>query len=536
MLKVNSSNRDNFIALNYFGKKITYSKLFKRIEDCAKSFKKLGIKRGDKVTICMPNIPEAIFCFYALNKIGAISSIIHPLSAEKEIEYYLNISESKMIVTIDLALKRINNVIDKTNVKNVVVVSVKQSMPISLKLGYSVTKRKKIKSQNNSDAIICWNDFITMGTNYSKPTEVFTTGNESAVILYSGGTSGTPKGVVLTNLNFNAVALQSVAACNCLKEKDKVLSIMPIFHGFGLGICVNTVLNFGGCAVIQPTFSSKTFDKLLNKYKPNVIAGVPTLYEALLRNENIKNMDLSYLKCIISGGDTLPVSLKNKVDNFLKEHGANVQIREGYGLTECVTGSCLTPINYYKQGSIGIPYPDTYYKIVKPGTEEELDYNIDGEIVLSGPSVMRCYLNDEKETNNVLRKHKDGLLWLHTGDLGCMDEDGFIYFRQRIKRMIVSSGYNIYPQHIENVLNQLPLVEMSCVVPKPHQYKGQVVKAYIILKDNIAPTEDCQQKIMRSCEKELPRYSMPYEIEFVKEFPKTLVGKIAYTKLMEDKR
>ena len=165
MLKVNSSNRDNFIALNYFGKKITYSKLFKRIEDCAKSFKKLGIKRGDKVTICMPNIPEAIFCFYALNKIGAISSIIHPLSAEKEIEYYLNISESKMIVTIDLALKRINNVIDKTNVKNVVVVSVKQSMPISLKLGYSVTKRKKIKSQNNSDAIICWNDFITMGTN-----------------------------------------------------------------------------------------------------------------------------------------------------------------------------------------------------------------------------------------------------------------------------------------------------------------------------------------------------------------------------------
>ena len=268
-------------------------------------------------------------------------------------------------------------------------------------------------------------------------------GKKEAVILYSGGTSGYPKGIMLSNLNFNALALQSIEACGCLKEGYKVLSIMPIFHGFGLGICIHTVLNFGGCAIILPQFSAKTFHKLLKKYKPNVIAGVPTLYEALINNKKMQRMNLSYLKCVISGGDSLSVNLKKKLDKFLQEHGTDIQVREGYGLTECVTGSCLTPTNFYKEGSIGIPYPDTYYKIVKPGTDEEVLCNEDGEIVISGPSVMIGYLKAREETNKTIRKHNDGLMWLHTGDLGCMDEEGFVYFKQRIKRMIVSSGYNI---------------------------------------------------------------------------------------------
>ena len=228
------------------------------------------------------------------------------------------------------------------------------------------------------------------------------------------------------------------------------------------------------------------------------------------------------------------MNLKKKLDKFLQSHGANLQVREGYGLTECVTGSCLTPIDYYKQGSIGIPYPDTYYKIVKPNTDEKLNYNEDGEIVLSGPSVMLGYLNEQEATKKTLKKHRDGLTWLHTGDLGYMDEDGFVYFKQRIKRMIVSSGYNIYPQHIENIIDSHPDVLMSCVVAKKHPYKNQVAKAYVVLKDGIEATEKIKEEIMNYCKKDLAKYSLPAEIEFKNNLPKTLVGKVAYTKLTEE--
>jgi len=534
MLEINSLKRLNLIAYNYYGTKVTYSELLNQIEDCAKSLKKVGVREKDRVTICMPNTPESITSFYALNKIGAIASMIHPLSAENEVKYYLNISESKVLIAIDLAWDRISKIIKDTPIKKVIIVSVKEKMPLFLKIGYTLTKERKINKPEFSNKIIYWKDFIKLGKSYKKTTKVSQKGKDEAVILYSGGTSGYPKGIVLSNLNFNALALQSIEACGCLREKDKVLSIMPIFHGFGLGICINTVLNFGGCAIILPQFSAKTFDKLLKKYKPNVIAGVPTLYEALLNNPKIQKMNLSYLKCVISGGDSLSVSLKKKLDSFLQSHGANIQVREGYGLTECVTGSCLTPMDYYKKGSIGIPYPDTYYKIVKPNTEDKLGYNKDGEIVLSGPSVMLGYLNDKETTKKTLRKHKDGLVWLHTGDLGYMDEDGFVYFKQRIKRMIVSSGYNIYPQHIENIIDSHPDVLMSCVVAKKHPYKHQVAKAFVVLKDGIEPNEKLKEEIMNYCTKDLAKYSLPAEIEFKKNLPKTLVGKVAYTELLEE--
>ena len=534
MLEKNSLSRLNLIAYNYFGKKATYKKLFTDIEDCAKALKNIGVKENDRVTICMPNTPQAITSFYSVNKIGAVASMIHPMSAENEIKHFLNVSQSKILITIDLSWQRISKIIDETAVKNVIIVSVKESMPLLLKPGYTITKEKKINKPASSEKIIYWKDFISSGKNYNGLTTVSKKGYDEAVILYSGGTSGYPKGIVLTNLNFNALAMQSIVACGCLNEKDKVLSIMPIFHGFGLGICINTVLNFGGCAIILPQFSAKSFDKLLSKYKPNIIAGVPTLYEALLKNKKIQKMDLSYLKCVISGGDSLSVALKKKLDAFLQSHGADIQVREGYGLTECVTGSCLTPINYYREGSIGIPYPDTYYKIVKPDTEETVEYNTDGEIVLSGPSVMSGYLNNDKESKKVLRKHKDGLLWLHTGDLGCMDKDGFVYFKQRIKRMIISSGYNIYPQHIENVIDSHKAVLMSCVVAKSHPYKHQVAKAFVVIKDGITPNEELKQEIMNHCAKNLAKYSLPYEIEFRDNLPKTLVGKIAYTQLAEE--
>lgn len=535
MLEKSMINRENYISYNYYGNKKTYKEFIAQIDKCARALKSLGVKTSERVSICMPNTPEAIIAFYAINKIGAVANMIHPLSAETEIKYFLNISKSKYVIAIDIAFNKINHIAKDTNLKKCIVVSAKDSMPIYLKIGYQITKGRKIKSEK-SDLNLAWNDFIKLGEDYNKKIKSNFKGDNVAAILYSGGTTGYPKGIELTNLNFNALAMQSFEACQCLKEKDKVLSIMPVFHGFGLGICIHTVQYFGGTSILLPQFSSKTFDKLLKKYKPNIIAGVPTLYEALLKNKKLDGYDLSFLKCVISGGDSLSISLKEKVDTFLKEHGANIQIREGYGLTECVTGSCLTPMNYYRKGSIGIPYPDTYYKIVEPNTDKELPFGEEGEILISGPSVMKGYLDDEEETNQTLRQHKDGLIWMYTGDLGYMDKDGFIYFKQRLKRMIISSGYSIYPQYIENIIDSHPKVLMSCVIGIDHPYKVQVSKAFIVLRNGYIATDELLNEIKEHCEKNLARYSWPTEYEFRNELPKTLVGKVAYSKLEEEER
>lgn len=535
MLKNSMKKHENYISYNYYGTKKTYKEFILQIDICARALKSLGVKATERVSICMPNTPEAIIAFYAINKIGAVANMIHPLSAENEIKYFLNVSKSKYVIAIDIAFNKINHIAQNTDLKKCIVVSAKDSMPNYLKIGYQLTKGRKIKLEK-SNLILPWNRFIKLGKEYNEKIESNFKGKDIAVILYSGGTTGYPKGIELTNLNFNSLAIQSFEACQCLKEKDKVLSIMPVFHGFGLGICIHTVQYFGGTSILLPQFSAKTFDKLLKKYKPNIIAGVPTLYEALLKNKNLDGYDLSFLKCVISGGDSLSIGLKEKVDMFLKEHGSNIQIREGYGLTECVTGSCLTPMNYYRRGSIGIPYPDTYYKIVKPNTDEELSFGEEGEILISGPSVMKGYLDDEKATKLALRKHKDGLTWMYTGDLGYMDKDGFVYFKQRLKRIIISSGYCLYPQYIENIIDSHPKVLMSCVIGIDHPYKVQVAKAFIVLRNGYIANDELLKEIKEYCEKNLARYSWIAEYEFKSELPKTLVGKIAYSKLEEEER
>ena len=522
-----------FTALNYFGTKYFFKDLLKKVDLCAKSLKKVGIKKGDVITICMPNTPEAIIMFYAVNKVGAISNIIHPLSAENEIKYALELTKSKMILAIDLAWDKIKNILKDTKVKKSIIVSVKDSMPLFMSLGYYVTQGKNVGVPNWSKDVIPFREFIELGKEYKCETNEYLKGNDDAVILYSGGTTGTAKGIVLTNLNFNAVAMQSYEACSCLTPGMSVLSIMPIFHGFGLGICFHTALTFGVTAIMLPQFSAKTFDKLLKKYKPNIIVGVPTLYEALLNNNGMKDMDLSFIKCALSGGDNLSPSSKEKIDKFLKEHNCDVQIREGYGLTECVAASCLTPLSMYKKGSIGVPIPDMYFKIVKVGTIDEVPFGEEGEIVISGPTVMKGYFDNKKETKEVLKKHDDGHIWLHTGDLGYMDSDGFVYYKQRIKRMIISSGYNLYPSRIESVIEELPFVVKSCVIGVPHPYKIQVAKAFVVLKDGIDKNETLRNEIYDHCVKNLAKYSLPYEIEFIDELPKTKVNKVDYRKLEE---
>jgi long-chain acyl-CoA synthetase len=265
-----------------------------------------------------------------------------------------------------------------------------------------------------------------------------------------------------------------------------------------------------------------------------LIPGVPTLFEALLRAEGLENLDLSFLKGIFAGGDCLSVELKKKVDDFLKAHNCAEQIREGYGTTECVTASCLTPRNYARTGSIGVPFPDTFYKIVKVGTTEELQPGEEGEICLSGPTVMLGYMDNPEETDQTLKTHEDGKLWLHTGDLGKMDEDGFVYFKQRLKRMIISSGYNIYPSQLENIIDGHEKVLLSCVIGVNDPYRGQKIRAYIVPAPGIEPTQELKKEILEHCARHIAKYAMPREIEFRSELPKTLVGKVAYRVLEEE--
>lgn len=291
------------------------------------------------------------------------------------------------------------------------------------------------------------------------------------------------------------------------------------------------MLAYGGRCVLVPQIKVAEFSSLFRKYRPNYMAGVPTLFEAMMRNEDMKNVDLSCLKGMFSGGDSLSVELKKKVDGFLRERGAKIQVREGYGTTECVTASCLTPPDYYREGSIGIPFPDTYYKIVIPNTNDEAPSGEMGEICVAGPTLMKEYINNPKETAQTLRVHDDGVTYLHTGDLGYMDEDGFVYFVQRLKRMIVTSGYNVYPSQVENVIDSHDAVMYSTVIGVKDDYRMQRIKAFVVLKPEYSPTDEIKESIKAHCEKSIAKYALPREYEFREELPKTLVGKVAYREL-----
>ena len=528
-------NYPDYIAYDFMGGKVKYKDFIRKVDECARALAAIGVKEGERVTICMPNAPQAVIMFYAINKVGAIANMVHPLSSEKEIEFYLKESASVVCITLDQFYGKFENIRGNVPLRSLILTSIKDVLSPIKRKGYYLAEGRKIKKVPANAEIVWWEKFLRDGNNYHGPYHVERKSEDPAVILYSGGTTGTTKGILLSNLNFNALSQQIIATNPMFKPGDKMLAVMPIFHGFGLGVCIHSMLASGGRCLLIPRFNPQSYAKLLKKHKPNFIAGVPTLYEALLRLKTLDGVDLSCLKGVFSGGDSLSIELKKRFDTFLKEHNTTIPVREGYGTTECVTASCLTPPHWAKEGSIGLPFPDTFYKIVKPGTEDEVAYGEEGEICLAGPTVMMEYINNPEETANTLRRHADGLTWVHTGDLGMMDEDGFIYFRQRIKRMIVTSGYNVYPSQIENVLDAHEYVHMSCVIGVPDPLKMQKVVAFVVLKPGLKVTEEeARQAILEHCSRYVAKYAMPADIQFRDDMPKTLVGKVAYRILEEE--
>ena len=534
MIRLSASKHPDLTAYNYYGNKVTYKEFIKKINTCASAFFRMGVKNNDVISIIMPNTPEAIICFYALNKLGALVNMIHPLSSEEELKFALNLTESKYALVADIAYSKLKNVKDKTKLEKIVYVSISESMDPLMKIGYKLKTVGKIDSNLTEDTIPYYR-FLNRSKYNTKIIKDNGKGEDNAVILHSGGTTGKPKGIVLTNKNFNAVALGLLEVNKVMGPGVSTLSIMPIFHGFGLGCTFHAVLISGGEAIILPTFSPRKFDSIILKYKPNTIGCVPSLLEGLTNSKKLVDADLSFLKCIVCGGDAINEKLNKKLDDFLYDHGSEARVRGAYGMTECTAGVTMSPIEETKLGSAGIPIPDTVIKIINPETHKECKPNEIGEICISGPTVMKEYLNDKEETNNILKKDKDGIIWLHSGDLGSIDEDGFIFFKSRLKRMIVSSGYNIYPNQIEQILLEHPYVESCVAVGVPHPYKKEVVKVYIVLKKGLVLNSEIKKSIRSHCEKNIASYALPYAYGYRKELPTTKIGKVAYRELIKDK-
>ena len=533
--KTRAEEHMDSIAMEYMGSTISYKEMLRQIDICAKSFRSQGIRKGDVVTICMPNTPEGLISFYALNRIGAIANMIHPLSSEQEIKHYLNSTHSVMLVMIDIIYEKVAGIIKETEVYKTIIVSAGSSLKIWKKFGYLATKSYKIKKPFFKGEYMFWRDFMNRGVNYNGNSEFKMGKDDPAVFLHSGGTTGTPKAIVLANSNFNAMAVQIESLFTALKPNDHILAIMPIFHGFGLAVSICAPLTFGCTIYLVPQFDARTFDKLIMRTKPQVLVGVPTLFEALMNKDN-KHMNLSYVKYIISGGDSLTPELASKINEYLSSKGCTAKVSQGYGLTEATAAVALGLNEYNLPGSIGIPFPGNYIKICKAHTQEDVKPGEIGEICVCGPTVMMGYLDNEKETNDALQIHKDGNMWLHTGDMAYMNEDGIIFYQARLKRMIITSGYNVYPSQIENVIESHEAVLKCTVIGVPHPYKQEVAKALIVLKNGYSESLSLKKEIKELCEKNLARYSIPRDFEFRKSLPKTLIGKVDLKKLQEEER
>ena len=527
------------IACEFLGRKIRYRNLIRLIDRYAAQMEKEGITEDDCVTICLPNCPSVILMVYAMNKIGAVASTIHPLSTPREIHHYLLTNRSAYVMTADLLWKKFEQAIDGTQVKTVYLVKVTEEMGWRARIGASFLPRFRLKDRPQSKTFVFWNPLVrrkpvslpTPQKNRKDRTE------NCAVILFSGGTTGEPKGIMCSNFSFNALA-QQVGTQGDTGKGGKMLTILPNFHGFGLGVCIHMPLFWGGTVILVPNFDPRNTVRLIKKKRPEYFAGVPKLFDSLLKVKSFHRIDLSCFKGVYCGGDSLQEKTEKAFAQALRKCGSEVRLMEGYGLTESLTACMLMPRSLIKPGSIGIPFPDVSAKIVEPGTEKPIPVGQEGEICLTGPTLMIGYYNNPEATKEVLWQHSDGQVWLHTGDIGKMDSDGFFYFRYRQKRMIKIAGLAVYPSQVEELLNTHPDVLESCVIGVGKPDEPKQLKAFIILKKNVTPELEPakREELLRFCGDHLIKWSCPKEIAFRKEFPKTLVGKVAYRELEREEQ
>lgn len=521
-------SRPDATAYDFLGARATYRELGAAIERCAAALWSLGLRPGERITISMPTSPQGVIAFYAASRIGAVPTMIHPLSTPSEIASYLRVSGSRVALTLDAFYGAFAEVRDRTPLEELVLARITDDLPSYKRLAFKLTKGRKIPRVPADAPVRWWSEL--MAEHHPAPPSSPATASDLAAILFSGGTTGEPKGIMLSHENFVSDGTM-VAAWVGLTADDVVLAALPIFHGFGLAALVNTPLMTGATVVMVPVFDPNQIAKLIRRSRPTLVAGVPTLYDALSRHPSLRRADLSCLRAAFSGADTLPRSVKERFEAFVSEHGGQVTLVEGYGLTETVTAIMCMPLGEYREGSIGVPFPGMLAAICRPGAAEELPAGEEGEICVSGPAVMMGYLDNPEATADALKVHADGRTWLHTGDLGRMDEDGFFYFRTRLKRMIKSSGFNVYPSEVEAVLRLHPAVEDACVIGVPDERQGERVKAFVIPSDPSRADDALAAALVEHCRENLIKWSCPREVEFRAELPLTKVGKVDYVAL-----
>lgn len=523
-LKKTASQYPNKKALNFLGKEMTFNEIYIQSLRFANYLRNLGIKKGDRVAIMLPNSPQAVIAYYGILFADAIIVQTNPLYTERELEYQMNDSGAVAIICLDLLINRVHSVKNSTNLQHIFVTSIRDYLPFIKKVLYPLSKQPKAPEMPTDHSIHQFNYIMKI----SAPVELELTNSsvdDVAILQYTGGTTGFPKGVMLTHKNLASNTLMSEKwLYKSRKGEEKILTVLPFFHVYGMTACMNLSIMCAYEMIIIPRFDASQMLEAIKKYRPTLFPGAPTMYIALLNHPDLSKYDISCIHSCLSGSSALPVEVQ---EQFEKVTGG--KLVEGYGLSEA---SPVTHSNFLwdrrVSGSIGVPWPSTDAKIVSLETGEELPVREIGELIVSGPQVMKGYWNRPEETAATL---KDG--WLYTGDLGYMDEEGFFYIVDRKKDMIIAGGFNVYPRDVEEVLYEHEAVQETVVIGVPDPYRGETVKAFIVLKEGKSVTESELDEFSR---KYLAAYKVPRQYEFRKELPKTAIGKILRRQLVEEEK
>lgn len=529
-----SKNHLNDTALDYYGRKFTYADLIVNVKKTAAALRGAGVKKGDIITVVSIMTPEIIALFYAADMMGATLNLVDPRYSVEGIREYIEEVDSHLLVCLNVVYERCRQAAKRTNVEKVIVLSPADSLPPVMAVGYKLTTPDKNKYASN---VIRWKQFIKGGEGQSTAAEPYDS-DHACVVVHTGGTTGSPKGVMLTDDCFNGIALQFQAYPKLFHRGQKLMNVMPPFIAYGFACGIHLPLVLGFTVIIIPNLDPAKLGSLVLKHKPEHMFGVPTHYQQLAADPKLRDKDLSFIINYAAGGDSLSRGAEQTVNDFLAAHGARYPIAKGYGMTEVSSAATVAAGLDNKPGSVGIPMVNTVVAAFEPGTDQELPIGQRGELCISGPCLMKGYYNKPEETAILLRRHPDGRVWAHTGDMGYLDEDGFVYLDSRIKRMIIRhDGFKVFPSMIENVVSRHPAVHQCSVVgcaDKDHT-QGRLPFVYIVLKsDTTAKKKQVIRELERMCAEDLPEYVQPVAYKFISSMPMTPVGKVDYRQLEAD--
>ena len=535
-LKKVNKKRPNETAIYYYGSRITVKQLIEKIDTCADAFAALGVKKGHTVSLLSASTPESICVFYALNKIGAVMNAIDPRMDVKSISRMVRGSGSRVLIAIDIAYPKVAKILSEINQEHIIIQSAATSLPMLKKIALKIAQKNAIPY--GKAGIMSWETFMKKAQN-GLAIEADYEGDATVAITYTGGTTGFPKGVMLTNDSMNAVAFNFIHAGIVHEKGQRFLGIMPIFSSYGLVCGIHMPLTIGCELALIPRFYPMKMGEYMKKYKPEHMIATPAFYEILIDSEEMKNFDLSFVLTMGSGGDSMNAGLEAKLEKFMESHGIRYPLAQGYGMSEVSAAATFCVNDRYRKGSVGIPCIKTTIGIFDPDTGEELGYNTPGEVCITGDTMMKGYFNNKEETEYVMRKHADGQIWIHSGDIGMIDEDGFVYIQGRVKRMITRfDGHKVFPVTIESFIAEHEMVHSCSViaVDDRERLQGQYPMAVIELNAgvDVSRRDEICREIYHKCQEQLEERGRPVAVVCVDEVPLTAMGKNDYRTLEKE--